>query len=168
MLVMRMASRIVGDWKKATIQLELLSKGDVINQTAKKVIDSNAELIVDTLKSHIDKQDLNWKPLAQSTIDAKGHDSAYYDTGELRDSLSARKLRSGKKVVRVIVGASPYKTHKASGLKLTDLLIFMEYGTKNMPARPLLRPTLKELKPRLVKQWKKSLANTIKSGKVGI
>ena len=83
------------------------------------------------------KQDLSWTPLSEHTIELKGGDSTIYvETGQLRSGLSVRRIKSSSTGSTIFVGASPWKRHNG-GMKLSDLLIWLEYGTDKMPPRPL-------------------------------
>lgn len=140
-----------GDWAKAGVMLKALSVK--LMPLAQAKIYENGQLVLDTLKGHIDKQDLNWTPLAKSTIRKKGGEKIYIETGALKDGLSIRKIKSSKNDVTIFIGASPWKKHAPSGLKFSDLMIYLEYGTTEIPPRPLIQPTYDELQKRLKSGW---------------
>lgn len=113
----------------------------------------NGKLVLETMQGHIESQDLNWVPLSKSTVRQKGNDKIYIETGALKDGLGIRKIKSAKDDVTIFIGASPWKTHKPSGLKYSDLMMYLEYGTSKIPPRPLVQPTYDELEKQLKSGW---------------
>lgn len=140
-----------GDWAKAGIVLKSLNVR--LMPLAQAKIDENGELILNALKGHIEKQDLAWTPLAKNTIYKKNGDKIFVETGTLKDGLVVRKIKSAKDDYTIFVGASPWKTHKPSGLKMSDLMIYLEYGTGRIPPRPLIEPTFDENESKLKEGW---------------
>ena len=113
------------------------------------------------MKSHIDSQDLGWVKLADSTIELKGgDDTIYVETGELRNGLTVRRIKSTAKGSTIFVGASPWKRH-SGGMKMSDLLIWLEYGTDKIPPRPLVQPTLEEVEDILKEHWEDLLKDLV-------
>lgn len=134
-----------GDWSKAGTILQALSVNTVPNFIAQ--IEEDGELILKTMTTHIDSQDLGWTPLAESTVIAKGGDTTIYiETGTLRNSISVRKIRAPANGITLFIGASPWKSHSPSGRSLNEIMMWMEYGTDKQPPRPLVRPTWEEVK----------------------
>lgn len=151
-----------GDWQRAGALLHCLSAKLYPAFEAKLMEDGN--LVLKTILHHIDAQDLPWKPLAKHTIELKGgSETIYVETGFLRDNLSVRKIKSSKTDMTIFVGASPWKK-TPEGVKFSDLMIWLEYGTDKMPARPLIRPSWEEVKPTLKKGWQELLTKMIKEG----
>lgn len=152
-----------GDWVRAGIVLQALSQN--ITPAFSVQLKDDGEFILEKLKGHIDSQDLPWTPLSDKTIELKNGDSTIYvETGYLRDHLKVRKVKSPKNGVTFFIGASAWDT-TPDGVKLSDLMIYLEYGTSKMPARPLIRPTLEEVEDVLRKNWEKLLKELIKGGK---
>lgn len=147
-----MSSRLEGDWDKASLMLMWLP-GAVADMFHAKLYETG-ELVLERIKEHIDRQDLGWVKLAKRTIDEKGHDKAYIDTGEFKEGLTVRRLSNTPKKSTILIGASPWKTHTDSGLKYTDLMIYLEYGSPKhkIPARPLIRPTWEEVEKEVKKE----------------
>ena len=72
-----------------------------------------------------------WAPLAQSTIDIKGHDTILYETGELGRSIHVDSQdRSGF----IIASDAPYAYFMQNGIKRTGGMI----SGKRVPARPFM------------------------------
>lgn len=153
-----------GDWAKAGIVLRGLSVGIVPAFTAK--LKEDGELILDTLTGHIDKQDLDWTPLAERTIELKGgSEIVYVETGFLRDNLKVRKVRAPKNGVTFFIGADAWTT-TPNGDKLSDVMIWLEYGTDKVPPRPLIRPTWEEIEPIIRDHWRELLSDLLQTGGV--
>lgn len=153
-----------GDWAKAGAVLRGINVK--LFPSFKAQLQEDGELILETILNHIDRQDLNWTPLAQRTVELKGGDSTIYvETGYLRDNISVRKIKSSSKDFTLFVGASAWKT-TPSGLKFSDLMIWLEYGTDKMPPRPLIRPSWEEVEPIIKNNWRQLLQELIQTGGV--
>lgn len=143
---------LTGDWDKAHDTLIRISVNLRPMFEVRLLEDGN--FVLETLKGHIDKQDLSWTPLSPVTVLKKGHDTIYIETGALKNGLRVEKITSGKKNFSVFVGASNKVTHAPSGLLLSDLMIMLEYGTSKIPPRPLFEPTKEEVEEVLKEHWK--------------
>ena len=153
-----------GDWTKAGIILQSLSAGKIGPAMSAQLKD-DGDIILEKIVGHIDSQDLNWTPLAESTIALKsGDETIYVETGFLKSNLKVRKVKAPKNGVTYFIGADAWTKHSPSGLKFSDLMIYLEYGTANIPARPLIRPTFEELEAILKKHWKDCLQDLMKGG----
>lgn len=151
-----------GDWTRAGIVLQ----GLCINliPAFKAQIESDGNLVLKTLLDHIDSQDLPWTPLSERTIELKGgDDTIYVETGYLRDNLQVRKIKSVSNGITLFIGASAWK-RTPEGTKLSDLMIWLEYGTDKVPPRPLIRPTWDEVEPILKDNWRDLLQDLIETG----
>lgn len=143
---------------RAGVKLQHLGKQLMPEMEAK--IREDGELILERLRGHIDSQDLGWTPLSPKTVALKGGDTTIYvETGTLRNGLTVRKIKSSNSVT-IFVGASPWKRHK-KGMPLSQLMIWLEYGTDKMPARPLIEPTSKEVEGLLKQSWDTFLKDLI-------
>lgn len=153
-----------GDWTKAGVILQSLSSNKIL-PTFSARLKEDGELILEKIKDHIDSQDLNWTPLSKQTIRLKnGDETIYVETGFLKDNIKVRKIKSPKNGVTYFIGADAWTKHSPSGLKFSDLMIYLEYGTANIPARPLIRPTLEELENTIKKHWEQCLKDLVKGG----
>lgn len=151
-----------GDWSKAGAILQAISVN--LLPLFKAQLDEDGELILETLQGHIDNQDLPWIPLSERTVALKGGDSTVYvETGFLRDNLQVRRIKSVQNGVTLFVGASAWK-RTPDGVKFSDLMIWLEYGTDKMPPRPLIRPTWDEIEPILKENWRSLLGDIIETG----
>jgi len=151
-----------GAWTKAGIVLQALSSKIVPAFSAQ--LKEDGDMILEKIRGHIDAQDLNWTPLSEHTISLKsGDETIYVETGFLKDNLKVRKVKAPKNGVTYFIGADAWTKHP-SGLKFSDLMIYLEYGTANIPARPLIRPTFEELENTIKKHWENCLKDLIKGG----
>lgn len=151
-----------GDWTKAGAVLQALSVN--LCPAFKAQLQEDGELVLNKLIGHIDAQDLPWVPLSEKTIQIKGGDETIYvETGFLRDNLEVRKIKAPKNGITLFVGASAWK-RTDSGVKFSDLMIWLEYGTDKMPPRPLIRPTWDEVEPILKSNWQETLRDLIERG----
>lgn len=145
-----MAITKTGDWSKVGIALQSLQK---LRPTFIAQMQEDSEFVLNTIQGHIDSQDLGWTPLSEKTIELKNGDSTIYvETGFLRNNLKAQKVKSSSSGVTFYIGVDPNAT-TPSGENLGDIMIWLEYGTHSIPARPLIRPTFDEVKDILEKHW---------------
>ena len=151
-----------GEWTKAGEVLQVLSTGGIV-PAFEAQIKEDGELILKRMIEHIERQDLHWTPLSEHTIALKdGDDTIYVETGFLKENLKVRKVKSPKNGVTYFIGADAWTKHKPSGLKFSDLMIYLEYGTLHIPSRPLIRPTMIELEDTIRRHWKECLSKIVK------
>lgn len=151
-----------GDWTKAGLILQALSVN--IKPVFEAQLREDGEFILKTIQDHIDNQDLNWTPLSKKTVQLKGgDDTIYVETGFLRDNLKVRKVRAPANGVTFFVGASPW-VKTPTGEKLSNVMIWLEYGTDTIPPRPLIRPTWEEVEPVLKDNWRDFMQDLIETG----
>ena len=152
-------TQLIGDWKKCGMMLKALSTQ--LMPVCQAKLYEDGKLVVDIMQGHIDTQDLPWESLSDITVDLKKSEKIYLETGYLRDGIGLRKVKSSKNSVSYFIGASPWKTHKPSGLKFSDVMMYMEYGTMTQPPRPLVRPTYEEVKDKLRQEWKNYFSDIV-------
>ena len=151
-----------GDWTRAGVVLQGLCVN--ILPAFKAQIQDDGELVLKTMLDHIERQDLPWKPLSDRTIQLKGGDQTIYvETGFLKENLEVRRVKAPSNGITLFIGASAWK-RTPEGVKLSDLMIWLEYGTDKIPPRPLIRPTWEEVKPIIEKNWKDLLQDLIETG----
>ena len=161
MTLMRMSK--FGDWTKAGVVLQSLSSNKIVPAFSAQ-IKEDGNLVLERIISHIDSQDLNWTPLSERTIELKnGDETIYVETGFLKSNLKVRKVKAPKNGVTYFIGADAWTKHP-SGLKFSDLMIYLEYGTSDIPPRPLVRPTWEEVQP-IVKSACRNLIESRCGGK---
>ena len=152
-----------GDWSRAGVALRGISNN--LTPAFKAQVDKDGEMVLKRMVQHIESQDLGWTPLNENTIALKhGDDTIYVETGFLKNNLKVRKISAPAKGYSVFIGANPWVSDK-DGVKLSDLLIYLEYGTVHSPARPLVRPTWDEVSG-IVKQHMRELLKGVIRGEV--
>ena len=151
---------LTGDWNRAGVYLRNLAVK--LKPAFEAQLWEDGNLVLDTMRGHIDSQDLSWTPLAERTVELKGGDTTIYvETGELRNGLTVRRIKSSTKGSTIFVGASPWKRHKG-GMKMSELMIWLEYGTDKLPPRPLVEPTIEEVKDIIQNNWKELMRELIR------
>lgn len=155
-----MSLKLTGDWNRAGVYLKNLAIK--LKPTFEAQLWEDGKLVLETMRGHIDSQDLNWTPLSDRTIELKGGDTTIYvETGQLRNGLTVRRIKSTVKGSTLFIGASPWKRHEG-GMKMSDLMIWLEYGTDKIPPRPLVQPTIEEVEKILKEHWKELMKELIK------
>lgn len=139
---------MVGDWSKFNTSITALADKKII-PLLKVQIDSSGKMLLKTLVGHVQTQDLNWTPLADETLKRKSSGLTYVDTGELINNLVLKNVINKADTYAVFVGA-PNVVHSPSGYNLSEIMLYMEYGTFQNPARPLIQPTFDELKNHII------------------
>ena len=153
---------MTGDWNRAGLHLRNLVAN--LNPQFQAQFMEDGDFVLKTMQGHIDSQDLGWTPLSPHTVELKGGDTTILvETGQLRNGLSVRRIKSSATGTTIFVGASPWK-HHAGGMNLSDLLIWLEYGTDKMPPRPLVQPTIEEVQDILQDHWKDLFEQLVKGG----
>ena len=150
-----------GDWIKAGVVLQTLNTKLIPDFQA--LLYENGNLVLQKMKDHIDKQDLGWTPLSSSTVIKKGSNTIYVETGYLRNNLKVRKVKAPQNGLTIFIGANAWDKHP-NGMSLSKLMIYLEYGTSDLPPRPLVRPTWEEVQP-LVKSACRNLIESRCGGK---
>lgn len=152
-----------GDWAKAGIILRGLSNQQNVLSVFKATVDKDGNMIKDRLVGHINAEDLGWKPLSPHTVALKGNDKIYVEKGTLRNGLKVRVIRAPSNGYSIFIGASP-QSRNSDGGKLSDVMIWLEYGTSKMPARPLIRPTWNEVKAQVKEHMRQTLISMFRGG----
>ena len=157
---MSMNLEMTGDWNKAGLYLRNLTVK--LKPAFEAQLWEDGQMVLEKMQGHIDSQDLNWTPLAERTVELKGGDTTIYvETGQLRDGLTVRRIKSTVKGSTIFIGASPWKRH-SSGMKMSELMIWLEYGTDKIPPRPLVEPTIEEVKDIIQDNWKELMQELLK------
>ena len=152
--------KLTGDWNRAGLHLKSLAVK--LKPAFEAQLWEDGQFVLKTMQDHIDNQDLNWTPLAERTVELKGgDDTIYVETGQLRDGLTVRRVKSSTKGSTIFVGASPWKKHD-SGMSMSELMIWLEYGTDKIPPRPLVQPIIEEVEDILKDNWNDLMKELIK------
>ena len=159
-LMSDMSLQLSGDWNRAGLYLKNLAVK--LKPAFEAQLMEDGQFVLEKMRAHIDDQDLNWTPLAERTIELKGgDDTIYVETGALRNGLTVRRIKSTVKGSTIFIGASPWKRHEG-GMKMSELMVWLEYGTDKIPPRPLVQPTIEEVEDILKNHWKDLMKELIK------
>jgi hypothetical protein len=156
-----------GDWAEAGVMLQALQTR--LYPVCEAKLREDGELLLERMREHIIEQDLNFIPLSPTTVRLKDGDTdIFIDSGFLYDNIEVRKIKSAKNNVTMFVGASPWKQHPAptknnpsNSVKMSDLMIWLEFGTDNMPPRPLVRETWDEMESIIKANWNNLLGDLV-------
>lgn len=141
-------SGLYGDWNKLRDVLKSWEHKQV-----KKVAEEVAETIADKVREHIFNQDLNFAPLVEEYRQRKISDG--YDprilirTGSFVESIEVKSINYVGDKVTVIVGVKEGITE--TGIDMTDLAEYIEYGTFKQPARMPFHLSWEEMREEIKK-----------------
>lgn len=155
-----MSLQLRGDWNRAGLYLRNLAVK--LKPAFEAQLWEDGNFVLEKMRGHIDNQDLAWTPLAKRTVELKGGDTTIYvETGQLKNGLTVRRIKSSVKGSTIFIGASPWKRHEG-GMKMSELMIWLEYGTDKIPPRPLVQPTIEEVEDLLKNNWKDLMKELLK------
>lgn len=138
-------SRLFGDWDKFQNKLTGMTKmGNFLDSK----LQFDSETVLSMMKNHILNQDLPWVSLSDSTVEHKKSSLIYLETKYLVDNLAIQKTSKG-----YFIGALNGTEHEPSGLEMSKLLKYLEFGTDRIPPRPLVKPTYEEYKSKFYALW---------------
>ena len=158
--VSSMKLEMTGDWNRAGLYMRNLAVK--LKPAFEAQLWEDGQMVLEKMRGHIDSQDLSWTPLAERTIELKGgDDTIYVETGALKNGLTVRRIKSSARGSTIFIGASPWKRHEG-GMKMSNLMIWLEYGTDKIPPRPLVRPTIEEVEDIIKSHWKELFQELVK------
>lgn len=158
--VSSMKLEMTGDWNRAGLYMRNLAVK--LKPAFEAQLWEDGQMVLEKMRGHIDSQDLSWTPLAERTVELKGgDDTIYVETGALKNGLTVRRIKSSSRGSTIFIGASPWKRHEG-GMKMSDLMIWLEYGTDKIPPRPLVRPTIEEVEDIIKSHWKELFQELVK------
>ena len=158
--VSSMKLEMTGDWNRAGLYMRNLAVK--LKPAFEAQLWEDGQMVLEKMRGHIDSQDLSWTPLAERTVELKGgDDTIYVETGALKNGLTVRRIKSSARGSTIFIGASPWKRHEG-GMKMSDLMIWLEYGTDQIPPRPLVRPTIEEVEDIIKSHWKELFQELVK------
>ena len=158
--VSSMKLEMTGDWNRAGLYMRNLAVK--LKPAFEAQLWEDGQMVLEKMRGHIDSQDLSWTPLAERTVELKGgDDTIYVETGALKNGLTVRRIKSSARGSTIFIGASPWKRHEG-GMKMSGLMIWLEYGTDKIPPRPLVRPTIEEVEDIIKSHWKELFQELVK------
>lgn len=135
--------QIFGDWTKVRRGLAKLPRD--VKEAAIEGQRQVAERLVKVVKGHINKQDLGWAPRSENSI--AGDPRILVNTEAYLNSIKA--FRKGG----MYFAGVPRSAKDSEGRSIAEYAVYHEEGTRNMPARKLWEPSIKEAaNPAKVKQ----------------
>jgi len=149
----RITLKHTGNWQQVGMMVSGMARRNYqlfFDQEFRRLVDEYLKRI----KNHISAQDLGWVPLAESTVLRKRDSKAWIDSGYFRDHLRITEKKMGM-LRRWFVGAVKGDIHEPSEMPMSVLAFMLEYGYRNIPARPLFGPSLEHL----VAEWQSRFAN---------
>jgi hypothetical protein len=126
-----------GDWQEFYSWCNWLISGSYMPRL-EKMAEQIGSVVRATLRQHILAQDLGWQKLAESTKARKGHPIIYIGSGVYMNSIGLEVAKQSDTDISVRIFPDGY--YEDRGKNVDEIAFYMEYGTKNMPARPLWRP----------------------------
>ncbi len=134
--------------------------GEIAETLASKPIKSLKESIGLRLErafvDRIQDGDPSWAPLSPAWADKKGHGEQWYYTGHLENAIEYDIDGS-----EVHVGIFEHDTYP-EGETIATVAAALEYGTSNIPMRPLFRPVFDEQIEGIVKDATEDIGKRMK------
>lgn len=138
-------SKLYGDWDKLFLTLNKIEK-DLPKEMEEQLEDSSQDLVERT-KERIYQQ-IDLAPLDEDTIRQKGNDTILIETGEMVESIDATPVSNGYVI-------------SATGERNQEILKYHEYGTVNMPSRPVIQPVYEEMKSKVQQDFVETLKDVL-------
>ena len=107
----------------------------------------------------IKEGDPSWDPLSDAWAEKKGHDNPWYYTGLLESAIEYEIEGDG-----VHVGILEHDEYPDTGSTVAVVAASLEYGTSDIPMRPLFRPVFEEQVKGIVKDAAEDIKKRIKKG----
>jgi hypothetical protein len=136
-------SKLIGDVEK--FNRIIMNLGSNITSGLGKAGLRTSRLMLNSLREHIEAQDLDWAPLSEDYLERKekrGEDvRAWVQYGTLYHALAVKLRPEGGYMVGILKG-----TTEPNGTSTDIVAKTLEYGSdvQNIEARPLFRPTREE------------------------
>ena len=157
-----MTTKLTGDWIGAIKRMGDL--GENIIKNLKIATLQSAIETKDALRKHIEDQDLPWpahtKRYAAWKARKKKSRLKWVLTGYSLDSINHKLIKDGLEAFVGMLRTGKRKDGKPAAM----IAAVMEYGStkRNIKARPLFRPTFKEMKPKIVDRYNRAIAAALK------
>lgn len=150
-----MVSRVNGPnfygsgWTASAVLVEYLQSNAIENEI-KKNLEEWGDEILKMFSDHIDRQDLPWAPLSESTLYIKAKKgqplNIYEATGSYKKGINKSVKEIGEQVFSLEI--FPDGIHSPSGLSMANLAFILEYGNEEkprIPERPIWRAIITEI-----------------------
>jgi hypothetical protein len=110
-------------------------------------------------KDRIKDGDSSWAPLSSAWVEKKGHDEPWYHTARLENAIEYEIEDDD-----VHVGILEHEEYPETGSTVAVVAASLEYGTSDIPMRPLFRPVFEEQVKGIVKDAAEDIRKRIKKG----
>ncbi len=117
-------------------------------------------MLEEALVDKIHEGDSSWPPLSDAWAEFKGHDNPWYYTGTLENAIKYTK--EGTTIYAGIIDAGSYRDGENIATRAHDL----EYGTSDIPARPLFSLVEEESENDIVDEARAYIDDLIKKNKI--
>ena len=138
--------RLFGEWNQIGHLLKIADHK--MKEEAKQALEECAEIYEEKVYEIIKERPDEWPELTESWVERKGHSRFYEESGEFISNIGSRGVRGSYSGEKIFVGASPWKTHKGSNLRMDVLAEILQYKYE----RPLFQPAWERAKPEIKKR----------------
>lgn len=156
-------SQMDGQWKE--LEDDLRGIGARLTANLQLTTAQNAEIVRKSLVKHIQNQDLHWAKLNPRYLESKRRrrlsTAILIATSEFMQSITTQ-MSSDKLSAFVGVLRNAKRKDGEPGVLIAEL---HEFGSKarNIPARPLFRPTFAEIKPEVTDRFKAAIKEVLET-----
>lgn len=156
-------SQMDGPWKE--LEDDLRGIGARLTANLQLTTAQNAEIVRKSLVKHIQNQDLHWAKLNPRYLESKRRrrlsTAILIATSEFMQSITTQ-ISSDKLSAFVGVLRNAKRKDGEPGVLIAEL---HEFGSKarNIPARPLFRPTFAEIKPEVTDRFKAAIKEVLET-----
>ena len=137
--------KLEGNWESMSWMMKTMPLE--IKQSYIKAQTTMAKRLRKIIREHINNNDMGWASLHKKTIERKGHNRPWYDTGSIYNNISI--ITKG---TNVFVGVKEGLMSDDGRRSLAGIAGAMEYGTGKMTARPLFLPSSREIDQRYMQR----------------
>ena len=144
---------------KVTVKNNLSKMVKSLNPTQMKGLKESVGLRLElAFVDQIKYGDPSWAPLSAEWAAEKGHDEPWYYTGRLENAIEYNIEGNA-----VHVGIMEHETYP-EGETVATVAASLEYGTLQIPERPLFRPVFEEQVKDIVKEAAEDIQKRIEKG----
>lgn len=152
---------LINDPKYKLNTLPYDKKMEILDEFSKYLAESMKRLLVKRIKTQYAY--LRWKPLSPGYEEFKMKSGLSSNIWEAT-GLLVNSIISYKEDNFYIVGIDPRAKYPGSKVSVLFVAKCMEFGTRNMPARPLFGPTVSFMRRNVRKYWERFLVDRIMKG----
>nr|BDD48157.1 hypothetical protein 1 [bacterium] len=156
-------SQLTGEWKG--FENDLVRLKTTLLTKLKLATVQNAEITKKSVVKHLQNQDLGWDKLSKKYLARKKKQglstATLIATSQLMQSITTQ---ASSNKMSAFVGVLRTAKRRGGG-KAVLIAAIHEFGSKRrkIPARPLFRPTLQEVKPQIANRYREALNEALKT-----